>query len=145
MELLLKMNMKNKMIKHVFVSDIPEMLEEGIIYISLKHNTALHKCAYGCGEEVVTPISPNDWKLTYDGRSVTLYPSIGNWNFKCRSHYWLREGKIIWAEDWSVERIARVRNQEKNRAKKNKKVFGTFSNSKKWSAWLLTGSNEVLN
>jgi hypothetical protein len=54
---------------------------------------------------VVTPISPTDWKLIFDGKSVSLYPSIGNWGFKCRSHYWIRNNQVEWALQMSQDEI----------------------------------------
>jgi len=92
-------------LKHEFVELIPDELDEGKIYISIVHKTALHNCACGCGMEVVTPISPTDWQLTFDGESVSLHPSIGNWSFSCRSHYWIKRGEVIWAPSWSNEDI----------------------------------------
>jgi hypothetical protein len=59
----------------------------------------MHKCACGCGEEVATPIEKNQWKMTYDGESVTLYPSIGNRSYRCKSHYFIREDKVEWARN----------------------------------------------
>ena len=96
--------MGNK-VRFKFVETIPNNLEDGIVYITTHYNTAIHKCMCGCGNEVVTPLSPNDWKLIYDGETVSLYPSIGNWSFDCQSHYWIRENKVIWAEKWSKDRI----------------------------------------
>lgn len=56
---------------------------------------------------MVTPFSPTDWQLTFDGVSVSLYPSIGNWSLACRSHYWIkRGGKVQWAGQWSDEEVA---------------------------------------
>ena len=75
--------MKRTKIAHEFVDVVPDHLEEGVVYISLTYNTALHKCCCGCGNEVVTPISPVDWTLGYDGQAVTLKPSIGNYSFAC--------------------------------------------------------------
>jgi len=95
------------------VDFIPEALEEGKIYISMVFATAAHKCPCGCGGEVITPFSPTDWKLTFDGNSITLYPSIGNWNFGCQSHYWIRNNKVILAQKWSKERIDAGRRQDK--------------------------------
>ncbi|MEK4486934.1 DUF6527 family protein [Psychrobacillus sp. FSL H8-0484] len=95
--------------QHVFTTTIPSKLENNTLYISIPYNTVLHKCACGCGEEVSTPLSPTDWKLTYNGESVTLYPSIGNWSYKCRSHYWIREDRIEWADDWSEKQIIESR------------------------------------
>ncbi len=79
-----------------FVKYIPSTLEEGTIYISREFGTAIHVCVCGCGNQVVTPLSPEDWQLTVQNNSISLYPSIGNWNFKCKSHYWIRNSKIIW-------------------------------------------------
>ncbi len=96
-----------KIIDHKFVEFIPEQkeMEDGVIYISFEYDTAIHNCMCGCGEQVVTPLSPTDWKLTYNGEAVSLFPSIGNWEFDCKSHYWVREGKVIWAEMWSEQRV----------------------------------------
>jgi Family of unknown function (DUF6527) len=69
----------------------------------------------GCGVEVVTPISPTDWRITFDGETVSLFPSIGNWSFPCRSHYWIKGGKVIWEEDWSDEEIRHARDRDRLR------------------------------
>ncbi len=104
--------------KHLFVEHIPEKLEAGVLYVSLEYDTVVHSCACGCGNEVVTPLSPAEWSVNYDGRSISLSPSIGNWEFPCRSHYWIRRGKVDWAARWSNERIASV--QEKDRVDREK-------------------------
>ena len=95
-----------KKITHKFVGAIPERTEEGVLYLAMDYATAVHKCACGCGREVVTPLSPTDWKMGYDGVSVSLSPSIGNWSFPCRSHYWIKHSNIRWAGDMSEEKIA---------------------------------------
>ncbi|MDR4888366.1 DUF6527 family protein [Fredinandcohnia sp. QZ13] len=115
--------MKIKVLKHSFVSLIPDNIEENKIYISLDYNTAIHKCACGCGEEVVTPLSPSDWKLIYNGESVSLSPSVGNWSYMCRSHYWIRDNRIVWAENWSDEKINKARKDNEEQAIKEKKGF----------------------
>ena len=66
----------------------------------------MHRCACGCGNKVVTPISPADWQLFYDGDTVSLTPSIGNWGFPCRSHYWITHGQIRWSRAWTDDQIA---------------------------------------
>lgn len=87
-------------IEHKFVDSVPDQMEDGILYISLVYATAIHKCCCGCGKEVVTPFSPSDWELVFNGESVSLYPSIGNWSFDCQSHYWIRKNKIYVARKW---------------------------------------------
>ncbi len=84
-----------------FVVHIPEKLENGVLYISMTHTVAMHLCACGCGEEVITPLHPRTgWVLTYDGVGVSLDPSIGNWNFACRSHYFIKHSRIRWCPIW---------------------------------------------
>lgn len=98
--------MKHQRFRHSFVEFVPDELEEGVIYVSLTYGTAVHMCACGCGSEVVTPISPTDWTLHFDGESISLDPSIGNWSFECQSHYWVRSNEILWAPKWSQRKIA---------------------------------------
>lgn len=95
--------------QHRFIEFIPDQLQEGVIYISVEYCTAIHLCVCGCRNKVVTPFSPNDWKLTFDGKTVTLYPSIGNWNFECRSHYWIRKNQVEWSGSWSDDNISKGR------------------------------------
>jgi hypothetical protein len=88
-----------------FIELVPPELDEGVLYVSMVYGCAIHKCCCGCGEKVVTPLSPTDWKLTFDGESISLHPSIGNWSFPCRSHYWIQENQVRWAEQMSDEQI----------------------------------------
>jgi hypothetical protein len=90
---------------HEFVEYLPAKLAEGVLYISIPFRTAVHRCACGCGNKVVTPISPADWQLFYDGDTVSLTPSIGNWGFPCRSHYWVKAGQIRWSHAWTDDQI----------------------------------------
>lgn len=83
-------------IAHRFVGNIPERLDPATLYVSLPHATAVHLCACGCGSEVVTPIDQTDWTLTWDGTTVSLEPSVGSAALPCRSHYFLRRGRVVW-------------------------------------------------
>jgi hypothetical protein len=98
---------------HRFVEDIPELLEPGVLYVSLSYATALHLCCCGCKREVVTPLSPAQWKMTFDGESVSLHPSIGSWALPCRSHYVVRRGRVVEAGQWSEEEIESGRLKDK--------------------------------
>ncbi len=106
---------------HKFVEYIPEQIEEGIIYVSLEYGTVVHKCCCGCGKKVFTPLSPTDWKLIFDGESISLYPSIGSWNLECKSHYWIRNNMIEWSTQWSEKEIKTGRHQEALETKKHYK------------------------
>ena len=39
-------------------------------------------------------------------KGPTLWPSIGNWQKDCRSHYYIRDGKVLWQSDWAVPTLA---------------------------------------
>ena len=121
--------MKGTTFNHEFVEFIPSELEEGVLYVSVQYATAVHKCACGCGNKVVTPISPADWQLLFDGESISLTPSIGNWQFPCRSHYWIKSNKILWAEAWTSEQIAAGRQREAREYERYYASRRTASNS----------------
>ncbi len=97
---------------HEFVEYVPRELKAGVVYVSIPFATVIHKCCCGCGQQVVTPLAPSQWTLSYDGKSVSLHPSIGNWNFPCRSHYWIRQNKVVWADQWSANRITATQQRD---------------------------------
>ena len=105
--------MKVSQITPQFVEFIPENIAEGVIYISEKYATSIHKCACGCGREVVLPISPAKWQLRKSGSTVTLHPSIGNWDYPCGSHYWIRQNRIVWAGSMTARMIAQVKERDR--------------------------------
>lgn len=82
---------------HKFVDQVPEDLDNGLVYVSIPFSTVIHKCCCGCGHEVVTPLSrKTGWQLTFDGESISLQPSIGNRALPCRSHYWIERNQVVW-------------------------------------------------
>src|SRR5438067_1869789 len=93
--------MRISSLEHRFVRNIPDKLEAGVLYVSMEYATAAHTCCCGCGEEVVTPFSPTDWHMWFDGETVSLWPSVGSWTLPCRSHYIINRGKVLGAGDWS--------------------------------------------
>lgn len=97
--------MRIEALTHEFVESAPTKLEEGKLYVSIPFATVLHKCCCGCGNEVVTPLSPTDWRVTFDGETISLHPSMGNWGLQCQSHYWIEQNKVRWAGRWSQEEI----------------------------------------
>lgn len=107
--------MRLKTVRHAFVEHIPKLLEEGVVYVSIEYGTAVHRCCCGCGDEVVTPLTPVDWSVIYDGETISLDPSVGNWSLDCRSHYWITRGRVHRAPSWSDEEIAENRARDRTR------------------------------
>jgi len=116
--------MKQARFRHEVVDFIPEKLQPGILYVTTDRDVAGHLCACGCGREVITPLSPTDWSIAFDRRGTTLFPSIGNWAFPCRSHYFIRDGGVVWARDMSDKAIAQGR--QRDRARKQR-YYGQLS------------------
>lgn len=115
-------------ISHRFVLNIPEKLEEGVLYISMEYATAIHLCCCGCKNEVVTPFSLTDWELKYNGKTISLSPSIGNWSFPCQSHYWISNSNVRWIPRWNQNEISQGRKKDKKSkesyySKKKKRGF----------------------
>ena len=101
--------MKAATVKHEIVETIPESLQEGIIYLSPKYKTAIHLCCCGCKQEVVTPLNPADWSAKLTASGISLHPSIGNWSFACRSHYWIQNGKVQWSYPMNESEVRHLR------------------------------------
>lgn len=101
-------------LRHEFVDTIPDVLEPETLYVCIRFATVVHLCVCGCGCEVVTPLSPTDWQMTFDGDTVSLHPSVGNWSYPCRSHYVIRRDEAHWAPAWTAERIERGRRADRS-------------------------------
>lgn len=91
-----------------FVDIIPAHLDPGKLYITIEYNAVLHLCCCGCGRKVSTPLSPAQWQITYDGQTVSLYPSVESDGFPCQSHYVIRNNRVNWVEQLPKE-TARTR------------------------------------
>lgn len=102
-----------KTLDHRFVDSFPDPLAPGILYVSLEYGSVAHSCCCGCGEEVVTPLTPTDWHVIYDGETITLHPSVGSWTLPCRSHYVIRRNRVIEAPSWSDTEVAAERRRDR--------------------------------
>jgi hypothetical protein len=94
---------------------MPKELEPGVLYVSDEFDTAAHLCACGCGTKVRTPLGPTEWKFRETPNGPNLDPSVGNWQQPCQSHYWIKQGEIVWYPKWSDEEILAGRKFEQER------------------------------
>lgn len=108
--------MKSKIILQR-VHYMPKAFEPGILYVSEEFSVAGHLCPCGCGNKIITPLGPTDWKFVEEDGKATLDPSIGNWQIPCRSHYWITDGEIDWSYQWTDRQIRAGRKAEKKRTK----------------------------
>lgn len=90
---------------HEFLDSFPASPEPGVLYVSIPFETTMHLCMCGCALEVHAPLSPTDWSMRFNGATVSLSPSIGNWELSCSSHYVLKNGEVRWAGQWTPAQI----------------------------------------
>jgi hypothetical protein len=84
---------------------MPATLEPGVLYVSEEFSTAAHLCACGCGAKIRTPLGVTEWTVEETAKGPTLWPSVGNWQQQCRSHYWFCCGEVVWGDQWTPEDI----------------------------------------
>lgn len=119
-------------ITHQFVTSAPPVLEQGVLYVSIEFTTALHLCLCGCGREVVTPLRPSGWRVTFDGQSVSIAPSIGNWSFPCRSHYWIDRDTVRWSNSFTEERVIAVQETDRRALREEVTTHNQLARRRKW-------------
>jgi len=79
-----------------FVNQIPKELKDGVLYVAPHYEVVVHLCMCGCGEKVITPLNEYGWRWTFNDGNVSLNPSVGNFQYNCKSHYFLKNGKVQW-------------------------------------------------
>jgi hypothetical protein len=90
----------------------PDAPEQGKFYYSEEFRTSLHLCACGCGERVVLPIKSAGWTMTTGRNGFSIFPSVGNREFQCRSHYLIREGRVDWLASMSDAAVIESRSAD---------------------------------
>ena len=95
-----------------FVDSFPTPMEPATLYVSAKYSTAGHSCACGCGNEVVTKLSPAKWKITYDGH-ISLAPSVGAIALPCNSHYFITRGNVDWHRELTTSQSVQAREADR--------------------------------
>ncbi len=103
--LLIWLRIRPKSYRAVFAEDIPEKPEPTVVYIigeNLNHWCAVMKCPCGCHAMIqlnlLAQIRPSwTFREEFTGK-LTLSPSIWR-NTGCRSHFFVRDGRIIWCKN----------------------------------------------
>ena len=96
-----------KEIRHIneILIEGEDKLENGVIYIDDSSPYIEFLCPCGCGRVTMIPINRNyehvqhpywDISESNDGAVISLSPSIYSTGFDCKSHYFIKENKIVW-------------------------------------------------
>jgi len=86
------------------VEELPSTVDERIVYVSDEYELAVLKCACGCGHTVTLLLGDGHRVRDVDG-FADISPSIGVWDAPCRSHFLIRQGRVVWSEDFSDSEI----------------------------------------
>ena len=81
-------------------SELPKKLG-GFLYVVRKSKPrwVVLSCPCGCGERANARIGsdgPDSWRVTVGGGKVSLVPSILMTSGQCKSHFFVRDNRIVW-------------------------------------------------
>jgi hypothetical protein len=94
---------REKLFKNKYIDMIPENLKPGILYVEgdgSKNQFASFLCPCGCKEEINLNLETEEepcWLLE-EGNVTDLSPSVWKSN-NCKSHFFIRKGKLKWCSD----------------------------------------------
>jgi hypothetical protein len=129
--------MKVDRLKPNYLTQFPEQLAEGILYISEEFNLTAHKCCCGCQEDVVLKLGPAKWQLTKESDgAVSLNPSVGNWKYACRSHYWIENNQVFDAGPMSAGAIKRVQRRDRVERQQYLEQNASATDQKRQGMWM---------
>lgn len=60
-----------------------------------------------------------EYSLTMEGDDASIWPSVGNHDFGCASHYVIKKGRIVWAGQMSRAAIEKGRQQDRELKRPN--------------------------
>jgi hypothetical protein len=82
------------------MADVPRKLKgELYIVVGSRPKWAILACPCRCGERIDVNLMENrqpSWRLSADGKEVSLHPSLWMPKEKCGSHFWIRQNRIDW-------------------------------------------------
>lgn len=90
-----------------YVEDNPkkESVKENILYVvgnKEYQKWAYLKCPCECGDVIMLSLNQErfpSWSVKLnENNQPSIYPSVHRLD-DCRSHFWMKEGKIIWTND----------------------------------------------
>lgn len=128
--------MRQEWFEPIFVDVMPQDVETGRLYISKRFRTAAHLCACGCGSRVVTPLKPAKWELSEVDGLVSLSPSIGRWQLPCKSHYWIRDNRVIWSRSFSEIEMQVVLDRDQ-------RDLRAYYAARRWPRWVPTRARKL--
>ncbi len=80
---------------YLAVERIPKDLSDGIVYHNEEFELGAMLCACGCGHRVDLLV-PDSHQISSEHGLATIRPSIAVCDAPCKSHYFIRAGRVEW-------------------------------------------------
>lgn len=120
--------MSNSLYRIIESERLPSHVGPFEFYYSRRFEMAAVACACGCGHRVMLNLL-DQHQLVIENGFPTVSPSILVSDAPCLSHYFIRKGRVEWAQQWSKERVDMVmqsqirRHIEQDNKRKPKRSF----------------------
>lgn len=99
--------MSNSVYRIIESERLPSQVGPFEFYYSRRFEMAALPCACGCGHRVMLNLL-DQHALAIENGLPTITPSILVSDAPCLSHFHIRSGRVIWADQWSKETVDRV-------------------------------------
>ncbi|RKF32290.1 hypothetical protein BCY89_13915 [Sphingobacterium siyangense] len=94
---------KEKPFKYIFIEDVPDDFKKKIVYVVGESGFSwqlVMLCPCGCGAVLYMNLIEEEfpcWSFTFNKKKqISIHPSINRF-VGCKSHFFLKEGRVIWA------------------------------------------------
>lgn len=107
---------------------LPPQVGSFEFHYSRRFEMAALSCACGCGHRVMLNLL-DQHHLLIEGGLPTITPSILVSDAPCLSHFFIRRGRVVWAQQWSQKTVDKVmksqvrRHVEQDKKRKPKPFF----------------------
>ncbi|HLO96315.1 MAG TPA: DUF6527 family protein [Burkholderiaceae bacterium] len=105
-------------------------------HYSRRFDMAALACACGCGHRVMLNLLDQHHLDIEDGLP-TVTPSILVSDAPCLSHFFIRRGRVQWAEQWSQKTVDRVmQSQVRRHVEQDRMLKSRPSLARRWVDWV---------
>lgn len=96
--------LREKPFKYNFTHDVPDEFRQSVVYIVGEEGfywQLVMLCPCGCGAILYMSLLEEEfpsWSFTInDKKELSIHPSINRF-VGCKSHFFLRQGRVVWAK-----------------------------------------------
>jgi hypothetical protein len=124
---------------HIIESEtLPSQVGPFEFYYSRRFEMAALACPCGCGHRVMLNLL-DQHQLIIEKGIPTVSPSILVSDAPCLSHFFIRRGRVEWAQQWSKKKVDRVmQDQVRHHIEQDKNRTLTPSLLNRCASWIMS-------